>query len=125
MDEYIERTFATESIGRVIENLREMATTQLENRAVDLVQYTKDYISRLPAADVAPVVHARWETNEVTGEVYCSDCLENAVFTSGHHYHCGPYCPYWAQRWISNKNRLFLTIANSFAKYSFNVCLIF
>lgn len=53
-----------------------------------------DLRDAIPSADVAPVVHARWETDEVTGEKYCSDCLERAVFTSGHFYHCADYCPH-------------------------------
>jgi hypothetical protein len=60
MAEYIDREKAVESIDRVIANLRESASTNLENRAIDLVQYTRDYLSKINAADVAPVVHSQW-----------------------------------------------------------------
>lgn len=78
MADYIERGFALDVVKRTIG---------------DYVAAWAE-IAHAPAADVAPVVHARWETDEVTGEKYCSDCLERAVFTSGHFYHCADYCPH-------------------------------
>lgn len=57
--EYIDREKVVESIDRVIANLRKSARTNLENRAIDLVQYTRDYLSKIPAADVAPVVRCQ------------------------------------------------------------------
>ena len=60
MAEYIDRDKPVESIDRVIANLRKSASTNLENRAIDLVQYTRDYLLKIPSADVAPVVHAQW-----------------------------------------------------------------
>lgn len=50
--------------------------------------------------EVAPIFYAKWETDEVTGEKYCSDCLEPAVFTSGHFYHCGEFCSHCGAKMI-------------------------
>lgn len=60
MAKYIEREATVSGLDRVIENLRKQATTNFTNRAVDLVQYSRDYIQNLPAADVVPVVRC-WE----------------------------------------------------------------
>lgn len=59
MMEYIDRDTAVSGLNRVIENLRKEATTHIANRAVDLVQYSRDYIQSLPAADVVPMVRCR------------------------------------------------------------------
>ena len=59
MSEYIDREYAMSSIDKVIFNLRKSASTGLENRAIDLVQYTRDYLSNIQAADVVPVVRCR------------------------------------------------------------------
>lgn len=40
-----------------------------------------DYIERLPAADVAPVVHARWE--RVRSNWYCTGCHKGYRITNG------------------------------------------
>lgn len=35
----------------------------------------KDAVETLPAADVAPVVHGRWEYNPGDNIPYCSECM--------------------------------------------------
>lgn len=76
MAEYIERDFALDVVKRTS---GDYATAFCE-------------IAHHEAADVKPVVHASWETDKETGRKYCSNCLEDAVFTSGHYYYCGAYC---------------------------------
>lgn len=93
-DEYINRRKVSESINLVISDMKEKAGNDpIQVAAIGLVERTRDYVANFKPEDVAPVVHGRWETDEATGEIYCSNCFENAVFTSGHHYYCGPYCP--------------------------------
>ena len=47
-------------------------------------------LTSAPVVDVEQVVHGRWIYDS---EPFCSECNETAVFTSGHYYHCGEYCP--------------------------------
>lgn len=81
--EYIDRDTAVSGLNRVIENLRKEATTHIANRAVDLVQYSRDYIQSLPAADVAPVVRCQEckHLNVVNNEKLYAHCPKtNTVF---------------------------------------------
>lgn len=49
-------------------------------------------VAEVPAADVAPVVHGRWEFDKVEMEVYCSVCGHNApIGMSSYIRH--KYCP--------------------------------
>ena len=93
MDDYIKRS---DALDRFTYEHGELMPEVLEDGSENTVgvKDVKSALRSIPAADVAPVVHARWETDEVTGEKYCSDCLERAVFTSGHFYHCADYCPH-------------------------------
>lgn len=52
------------------------------------------YIEALPAADVAPVVHGRWE-QDADGDWYCTNCDEVvAICESGkERTYRKPYCP--------------------------------
>ena len=46
------------------------------------------YIKRIPAADVAPMVHAKWDANG-----RCTNCGGHAPFYSmASTYHESPYC---------------------------------
>lgn len=45
------------------------------------------------APTIDPVKHGKWIKGKEDGIPYCDWCNENAVFTSGHHYACGDYCP--------------------------------
>lgn len=51
-------------------------------------------IARFPAADVAPVVHGRWE-QDADGDWYCTNCDEVvAICESGRERtYRKPYCP--------------------------------
>ena len=54
MAEYIERTAAVKTVLR----MRRPENSVAQNRMLSIIQMD---ISKLPAADVAPVVHGRWE----------------------------------------------------------------
>ena len=54
-------------------------------------------LDNIPAADVVPVVHGRWEFDKVEIEVYCSVCGHNApVGMSSYIRH--KYCPHCGAR---------------------------
>lgn len=75
--------------------LREIAN-EYANIAVDkqsVVNRCSDALMMMSAEDVSPVFYGRWIKDDKTGEIYCSECGETAVFTSGHFYSCGPFCP--------------------------------
>ena len=72
MAEYIERTEALEITTRTC---GDYATAWSE-------------IRKLPAADVAPVIHARWDENG-----YCTNCGKHSPFWSiSSCYYKSPYC---------------------------------
>lgn len=78
MAEYIERSTA-------IEAAKHAWAKDLE---------PSQYIEALPAADVAPVVHGRWE-QDADGDWYCTNCNEVvAICESGRERtYRKPYCP--------------------------------
>ena len=53
-----------------------------------------EYLYEIPAADVAPVVHGRWE-QDADGDWYCTNCDEVvAICESGRERtYRKPYCP--------------------------------
>ena len=63
-DEYIRRSDA----------LKGVELFQCGWAEIEAVQ--SDYIERLPAADVAPVVHGRWIRPHWRNNNYCCDCSE-------------------------------------------------
>lgn len=70
--EYIEREMVEEFLATSAEGLH---GTPL---FVDLLLQCRDRVKEMPAADVAPVVHARWITEENTegyrGDPHCTAC---------------------------------------------------
>ena len=78
MDEYIKRESVIDLITRRYEN-PEICTQE---------------INSIPAADVAPVVHGRWE-QDADGDWYCTNCDEVvAICESGRERtYRKPYCP--------------------------------
>ena len=78
MDEYIER----EAAIRVVNGQSSLTMTRS-----GLI----DSISKLPAADVAPVVHGRWVPTKAPFMNECEDCSVCGYRTVwGHRYN---YCP--------------------------------
>ena len=77
MAEYIEREAAKKAVDYAVE---------LNNTEYDIVC---DYLDRLPAADVAPVVHGRW-LDAGRGIKACSNCNHGIK----EHMACvNHYCP--------------------------------
>lgn len=73
MAEYIERAAAVKAVLR----MRKPENSVAQNRMLSIIQMD---ISKLPAADVAPVVHGRWVTHYRSGtpvaEGYVSTCCD-------------------------------------------------
>lgn len=65
------------------------------------VKAAADYIASIPAADVAPVVHGRWECeHETWGRLQCSNCKKEALLEKSNGdvgtillYVTSNYCP--------------------------------
>ena len=85
MDDYIERDALLADISAAVKH-RGMG----EIIGKTLMRYVK----RQPAADVAPVLHGRWE-QDADGDWYCSNCDEVvAICESGRERtYRKPYCP--------------------------------
>ena len=71
MAEYIEREALMVALCKEI-----IGDGDYYNGKDDMQGQIRDMVSRFPAADVAPVRHARWEDGR------CSNCKEEAVSTS-------------------------------------------
>ena len=66
MAEYIEREAAVTSVLR----MRKPENSVAQNRMLSIIQMD---MLKLPAADVAPVVHARW-IDDGRGIIICPEC---------------------------------------------------
>ena len=72
---------------------REAANLALAEQGFDWDK-AKQALASVPAADVAPVVHGRWE-QDADGDWYCTNCDEVvAICDSGkNRTYRKPYCP--------------------------------
>lgn len=81
MAEYIKR----EAVLRAVQGQRSPCRSPAQNRMLDCL---KAAVIRIPAADVAPVVHAQW-IEDGSGIIICPECKRGynliAKFTN--------YCP--------------------------------
>ena len=75
MDEYIEREALKERFRKRIKWLEKDAHDQYSLGLFHGCEYDADLINEPPAADVAPVRHARWDKNG-----RCSNCGGHAPF---------------------------------------------
>lgn len=70
MAEFIERALAVKSVSR----MRKPENSVAQNRMLSIIQMD---MLKLPAADVAPVVHGRWKflgPNRLIKECMCGTC---------------------------------------------------
>lgn len=85
MAEYIKREAAVKSVLR----MRKPENSVAQNRMLSIIQMD---MLKLPAADVAPVVHGRWVTHYRSGtpvaEGYVSTCCDMWKKRKS------PYCPH-------------------------------
>lgn len=84
MSEYIER----DAVCTLIKNFGKGAISdgRMELDAVDDIILLASAVERLPAADVVPVVHGKWEPEDNYFEEdtwYCSVCSEPFVLMDG------------------------------------------
>lgn len=88
MVEYIKREAAIKAIEKADYTL---IANDADSRESD---YLREIIESVPTADVAPVVHGRWERDE-DGDWYCTNCYEVvAICESGRERtYRKPYCP--------------------------------
>ena len=87
MAEYIERAVAV----KVVLRERKPTNSVAQNRMLSIIQ--RDLLT-MPADDVVPVVHGRWEQDS-DGDWYCTNCDEVvAICESGRERtYRKPYCP--------------------------------
>lgn len=90
MDEYINKRLAVEEL----ENLRQQY--EMHDDCDELVAAKcKAVVASLPDADVAPVVHGRWErryaANGIVTKQTCSNCNEWVPLQIEPYKYC-PYC---------------------------------
>ena len=110
MKEYIERELLLIGVDGCISSLHAQAKGDpIQESAIKLVEATRDYIASLSAADVAPVVHGKWENKKgspvscywtkdmkylmVQEEAYCSVCGEY-LNASAEYTVEGTFCPH-------------------------------
>ena len=86
MAEYIERDALLSDIE---------AAEKHKGMGMVVAQTLKRYVKRAPAADVAPVMHARW-IRGVPGdnEPRCSNCLGYQPWFFGYGYYDPDHCPH-------------------------------
>lgn len=100
--EYIERNAALHEAEKYGCNMG-----CVSGRHSGIADIIADNILKIPAADVAPVVHGRWEVyficpwNGVIGSVRCSECgcVSTETGETG-----GNYCPRCGARMDGDKN---------------------
>ena len=88
----ISREVALNGIDKNIANLRHHAGNNcVANSAINLVQYTRDFLAALPAVDAVEVVHAKWV---VKGQdVLCSHCNGESGYNAFGASSFSDYCP--------------------------------
>lgn len=88
MTEYINREVAIKAIEKAD------YTAIADDADSCKTDYLREIIESVPAADVVPVVHGRWERDE-DGDWYCTNCYEVvAICESGRERtYRKPYCP--------------------------------
>lgn len=90
MGEYINR----KALRKVLENWRDAHADVDDEQGCGLLEDVIWEIDAQPAADVATVVHGRWE-RDADGDWYCTNCDEVvAICESGRERtYRKPYCP--------------------------------
>lgn len=95
MAEYIKREAAIREIEQINPvDYGAMWDYEAHHYAGECLRDCKEAIENIPAADVAPVIHARWVKDE-EGEWSCTNCRETvAICDSGRERtYRKPYCP--------------------------------
>lgn len=83
MAEYIKREAAVKSVLR----MRKPENSVAQNRMLSIIQMD---MLKLPAADVAPVVHARW-IDDGRGIIICPECKRGYNLHAKYTHYC-PNC---------------------------------
>lgn len=83
MGECIER----EAVLRAVQGQRSPCRSPAQNRMLDCL---KAAVIRIPAADVAPVVHAQW-IEDGSGIIICPECKRGYNLHAKYTHYC-PHC---------------------------------
>lgn len=83
MAEYIKR----EAVLRAVQGQRSPCRSPAQNRMLDCL---KAAVIRIPAADVAPVVHAQW-IEDGSGIIICPECKRGYNLHAKYTHYC-PHC---------------------------------
>ena len=83
MSDYIDRQVALDALG-VTKNATKYGGDH-SGYDTRMLYEIHDALTGIPAADVVPVVHARWEKKKDIGLFYCSECGLPSM-------HKWPYC---------------------------------
>lgn len=98
MAEYIEKSFAIEAIKSLYPDMPRIdfcgSLRKWHEDNKNFMQ-CKMAIEAIPAADVAPVRHGKWEERQSPNwptEDYCSECGWTKHIEDGRYYHYCPHC---------------------------------
>ena len=102
MDEYIKREaainrikeYASDVYGIDLDDAKQFSGDSLAENYCEGLYEATELVDDIPAVDVAPVVHARWEQN-ADSDWYCTNCREVvAICDAGRERtYRKPYCP--------------------------------
>lgn len=93
MAEYIERDQILGYMDLVVIHARGVAgNDSILKKVTDIVENMRDLVAEAPAADVATVVHGRWEEADDGDGVVCSACREDfcTIYLETERFN---YCP--------------------------------
>ncbi len=92
MAEYIEREAAMDIFGDVPmwNGYYEPYPFEVHCAIVGVVKLIKEELSKVPAADVAPVVHGQW-IDDVSGIIICPECERGYNLHAKYTHYC-PNC---------------------------------
>lgn len=80
MDEYIDCELLKKRFRKRLDWLKKDIHDEYSGALYDCCEYDTKLIDEIPVADVAPVVHGRWELEyETYGKMRCSVCKKEAL----------------------------------------------
>lgn len=88
MPEYIERDLALKALGVVVAHANAVAgDSEIMQKVCSILEDCASIVADLPAADVEPVIHAKWETDpediawgNFIKRKFCTNCRKRPSF---------------------------------------------
>lgn len=90
MAEYIEREAVKERFAKRLDWIKKDIHDEYSGALCDGCETDMELIDEIPAADVVPVVHARW-IDDGSGIIICSECKRGYNLVPGFTHYC-PNC---------------------------------